>query len=392
MGALGGMALCGLMVHGGYELVSTEVTKPTPRLTRTEMVVQAGDSPLNRFSITRVSPRGYRAKPPLILLSPFMLPGAFYEVSETPSYEGSLAGKLAKQRDVWLVDHRRTGLQPGECESGAHDCSVMGEWDVDAAVSDALLATSLARMFVPTRKPVVGGFSAGSSAALALVNHAPKRFSGVFLYEGTLYTEQPEIIEHNTEACAALRDGVNDGVVADPSLALFGPLIALAAQDPNGPSPLGVFPDGTTNQQAFLGVFSSPPPPGALSPTPNFVRMIADFSTEQLVYSNQDRLAAVGPMFDSYGALPALRDLACGLAGEEDSHVDNLAAFKGDVMVALGGTGFAQAMLDTAGLFSNASSLTISEWPEQGEADPYFHHDWQQVFYAPLRDWLHHVR
>jgi hypothetical protein len=267
----------------------------------------------------------------------------------------------------------------------------MGEWDVDASVDDALLATKLARLFNPA-KPVIGGFSAGSSSALAAVNRAPHRFSGVFMYEGTFYTEDPAIIAHNTGACATLETAIDNGSFYDPSLAILGAVVNLAGSDPGGLSPLGVFPPGTTNQQAMLYVFSAPPPPGALSPTANFVRMIADFGTGEFVYSNQDRLTAIGPLFDNYGQLPALRDLACGLSGQDTSHVDNLDAFHGDVLMYVGGTGFGQAMLDTAGLFTHADSLSINERPELGEADFYFHQDWEKAFYKPLEKWLKRIR
>ncbi len=396
MGIWNGFALATLVAQGGYELISVDVTRPEPNLSRTEVVVQQGDDPLNQISITRVSSRrgsschGHQATP-LILLSPFLLPGEFYEVSDTPFYKDSLVGRLARHRDVWLVDQRRTGLQAGECESGNTDCSGMVEWDVNASVDDALLATSLAGLF-SSAKPAIGGFSAGSSSALATVNRAPELYSGVFLYEGTLYTEDPDIAAHNTSACATLKGDIASGAVYDPSAAIFGAVIGLAATDPDGLFPLPGFPPGITNQQAMLGVFSAPPPPGALSPTSNFVRMIADFSTEQFIYSNQDRLTAVGPMFDNYAQRPALRDLACGLSGEDTSHVDNLDAFEGDVLMYIAGTGFGQAMLDTAGLFTNAESLSINERPELGDADFYFHDDWKNVFYKPLRDWLKTVR
>jgi hypothetical protein len=119
--------------------------------------------------------------------------------------------------------------------------------------------------------------------------------------------------------------------------------------------------------------------------------MIANFSTGQFVYSNQDRLTAIGPLFDNYGQLPALRDLACGLSGQDTSHVDNLDAFEGDVLMYVGGTGFGPAMIDTAGLFTNADSLTINERPELGEADFYFHQNWEKVFYKPLDKWLKQI-
>jgi hypothetical protein len=181
------------------------------------------------------------------------------------------------------------------------------------------------------------------------------------------------------------------GIVYDPSAQLYGSILGLAATDPTGTSPLPVFPPGTTNQQAMLYVFSAPPPAGALSPTPNFVRCIGDFSTQQFVYTNPARLFLTGPKFDNYGSLAAMRDLACGLAGMDDQYFDNVDAFRGDVLLYVEGTGFGQAMFDTASLFERAKSITVEHHPEWGEADPYFHKAWQTAFYAPLKNWLDQV-
>jgi hypothetical protein len=385
--------LWALGAHGGYDIVSIDVSKPEPTLSRTEYVVQAGNDSLNRFSITRVAQRRNTARKarsrPVVLLSPFLLPGAFYEISETGHYADSLAGRLASDHyDVWLVDQRRSDLAPGSCESGAFDCSVMLDWDLYTYSSDALFAAALARSMNHGQKPVLGGFSAGSNVALATINRAPHFFSDLVLYEGTSYTEDPTISEHNLAACTTLESLIDSGLAYDPSARVFGAVIGLAALDPAGPSPIPSFPPGTTNQQALLYVFSAPPPPGALSPTPNFVRMIADFDSQQFVYSNQDRLTLVGPLFDNYAPLAALRDLACGLAGVDASHHDNLGRFRGDVLMFVGGTGFGQAMFDTADLFTGARSLRIEYRPELGEADFYFHEQWQEEFYEPLATWL----
>lgn len=384
------LLLFALGTRGDYDIVAVNETTPRPHLRRTEYMVQAGDDPLNRFAITHVRKKhgGYH-RAPIVLLSPFLLPGEFYEVSDTDDYGDSLAGHLARSnRDVWLVDQRRTGLEPGACEAEVEDCSVMLDWNFDTYVADALFATAMARVWSFGQRPVIGGFSAGSNAALAAVNEAPDAFSGVILYEGTFYTEQQEIIDHNEPTCELLNETLSLGQAYDPSSAILGAVIQLAAADPEGLSPLGVFPPGTTNQQALLYVFSAPPPPGALSPTPNFVRLIADFATEEFVYSEQERLSQVGPMFDSYGSLAALRDLACGLAGEDTSYYDNLDQFEGDVLMFVGGTGFGESMFDTADLFTGARSVTIDHHPELGEADLYFHRDWERVLYRPLKHWL----
>lgn len=386
---VGAVSLLTAGLFSAYHIASVSVETPHPALERVSYQVQVGSDPLNRFSITRVHKKCGRSDGALILLSPFLLPGAFYEMSEAGGYAKSAAGRLAQSDlDVWLVDQRRTGLAPGACESGSADCSVLGTWDFDAASLDALFALSLVKGTHPRKKPVIGGFSAGSNAALATLNRAPREFSGLFLYEGTFFTEDPDLIAHNDPVCTNLDAALASGTVYDASAAAFGLVVRSAAADPTGLSPLSIFPPGTSNQQALLYVFGTPPPQGALSPTPGFVRSIVDFPSEQFVYANQDRLELTGNLFDNYGSLAALRDLACGLAGRDDRHFDRVGTFRGDVLIFAEGTGFGPALFDTAGLFTSAASVTIDHDPELGESDRYFHRRWERAFLKPLRDWL----
>jgi pimeloyl-ACP methyl ester carboxylesterase len=388
---LGFAALLATGAFSAYHVVSTNVSHPHPTLERVVYEVQVGTSPLNRFAITHVQKRSCHSEGSLILLSPFLLPGAFYEVSESGGYQNSAAGRLADSNvDVWLVDQRRTGLAPGACESGAADCSVMADWNFDTYSNDALFALGLVKSQNPGGKPAIGGFSAGANAALATLNRAPREFSGLFLYEGTFYTEDPLLRQHNDAICTDLESKLAAGIVFDPSAAVPGLVLQLVAGDPNAVSPLPFFPPGTTNQQAALFVFGAPPPPGAFAPTPGFVRCIADFPTQSFVYTNQDRLELVGPLFDSYASVAAMRDLACGLAGRDDSHFDHVGAFRGKALIFVEGTGFGQAMFDTASLLARAN-VTIDHNPELGEADPYFHQEWEQVFLKPLQRWLGRV-
>ncbi|WP_437279555.1 hypothetical protein WME90_03075 [Sorangium sp. So ce375] len=388
---LGWLGFLAGSAFGAYDIASVEVTRPHPSLERVVYEVDAGDSPLDRFSIIHVSKRGAGrgCGEPVILFSPFTFPGEFYEISESGRYAKSAAGELAMAgHDVWLVDQRRTELPPGACESGAADCSVMADWGFDTLSNDGLFALSLVRSQHPGARPVIGGFSAGSNTAMALVNRAPRAFSGVFLYEGTFYTEDPEIAAHNDAICSNLEGALAAGSTYDPSIAVLGLALRGAAADPQGAFPLPIFPPGTTNQLAMLLAFGSPPPPGALAPTPSFVRVIADFETQSLVYSDESRLELVGPLFDNYGAIAGIRDLACGLSGRDTSHYANLSAFRGDVLIYVEGTGFGPAMFDTAGLFDRAASVTIDHNPELGEADVYFNVHWKRTFLDPFTRWL----
>src|SRR5258708_21719227 len=147
----------------------------------------------------------------------------------------------------------------------------MAGWDDDAASADALFALSLIRTLHPWEKPVVGGFSAGSSAALATVNRAPDAFSGVFLYEGTFFTTDPSITAHNDPICTTLTNAIAGASFFYPEFALFSQVLGLAHSDPGAASPIPLFPPGTTNQPGMFFVFGTPPPPGALSPTATLV-------------------------------------------------------------------------------------------------------------------------
>jgi pimeloyl-ACP methyl ester carboxylesterase len=382
------LAACSLNSFPNYDLLSANVTHPHPSLERVEYRVEVGHQQLNRFSITHVSKEHGANAGAVLLLSPFLLPGQFYEISETGDYAKSAAGELAKAGyDVWLVDQRRTGLAPGSCESGT-DCSAMAGWNFDAYSEDALFALSLLKGFNPHHKPVVGGFSAGSNAALATVNRAPGEFAGVFLYEGTFFNQDPDIAAHNEPICTSLQGAIAGGALFDPSSAVLGQVLQLAHANPSGLSPFPFFPPGTTNRQSELFVFGSPPPPGALSPTAGFIRTIVDFNAQKFVYTDAQRLELVGPLFDSYGSLAALRDLACGLSGHDDTYYRNVSDFHGDLLVFVEGTGFGPAMFDTVSLFDNADHVTVDYHPELGEADPYFGFKWKQTFLKPLEQWL----
>jgi pimeloyl-ACP methyl ester carboxylesterase len=382
------LAACALNAFGAYDILSASITHPHPSLERVAYEVEVDHQPLNRFSITHVSTRSGGHAGPVLLLSPFLLPGQFYEITETGQYTKSAAGELAQAGfDVWLVDQRRTHLAAGACESGT-DCSAMAHWNFDAYSGDALFALSLLKSFNPAKKPVVGGFSAGSNAALATVSRAPGEFAGVFLYEGTFFTRDAAIAAHDDSICTTLQGAIAGGALFDTSTPILGEVLRLAAADPSAPSPLPFFPPGTSNEQSMLFVFGSPPPPGALSPTAGFIRSLVDFGAQRFVYTNEARLKLAGPLFDNYASLAALRDLSCGLSGRDDTYYRNDGQFRGDLLVFVEGTGFGQAMFDTASLFTHAHRVSIDSHPELGESDPYFGFGWQQTFLKPLRDWL----
>jgi pimeloyl-ACP methyl ester carboxylesterase len=378
---------------GGYRITEVNSTAPDPDLRRTDFLVQQGHEALNRFHVVRVRQTGidHLADSPVILLSPFGFPAQFWEVTKLHVYRDTFAARLALAGyDVWLVDDRLANVAPGGCESGAVDCSPMAAWGIDTAVDDALFVRDVVRAAHPLKRPVLGGFSGGSSTAIATVNREPRSFAGLLMWEGTIFTPDPAIRARNAAFCHDDEARLAAGVVADPSIQGFKTLFTLASAAPDAPSPIPVFPPGTTNLQALLFAFTVPNPTNPLSFTDTFVRLIGNPFTG-LVYSDVTRLLELGPLVGNYAPVRFIRDSHCAIGGIDGSFSDNLDAFRGDVLVYAEGHGFGQMMIDTANQMTRAK-VTLDFHPEFGESDPYFHVDWVHVAVDPLVNWLGHVR
>jgi len=393
-----GLGLCLLtLAQTGWaesrKVVAESATEPATGLSRTAMTVQEGRSSFESFDVVRLHRTGPVGKhdPPVILLSPFGFPAEFWEASAPGSdYEDSFAPSLALSGyDVWLVDSRLAGAAPGECESGAVDCSPMADWGVDTAVDDALFVAKLAGsgQGCGAVDPVIGGLSGGSSTALAAVNRHPNRFRGLFLWEGTLYTADPAIRERNAAFCHADIAAYEAGTYYDGSVAVFQLLFQLATVAPNDPSPIPAFPPGTTNLQAVLFALTVPNPANPLNFTETFIRLVGDPFAATLAFSDVDRVLAWGGLVGTYAPIAFIRDSHCAMAGIDTGFTDRLHKFKGSALVFAEGLGFGQMMLDTAGLLERAD-VTIDVNPSFAESDRYSHVDWQGEALMPLVDWL----
>ncbi len=379
-----------------YKVTQIGTELPSPGLRRTTFTVSSGPSPLETFHVIRVrqTPLWHLADPPVILISPYSFPAEFWEITSEDDYSDTYAARVANEGyDVWLVDSRGSTLPPGTCESGAVDCSVMGEWGIDLEVEDAMFVQRLVKTFHPAKKPVVGGLSGGSTTAIAAVNRHPSKFSGLFMWEGTVYTEDPAIHTRNAAFCAADEARMAAGNFVDPSVQGFKTLFQLAEANPSGISPIPAFPPGTTNLQALLFAFTVPDATNPLNFTDDFVRLIGNPITTTLAYSNIDRVFGFGNLIVNYAPVPYIRDSHCAMgnvAGYADRWTDRLSKFRGDVLVYAEGHGFNQMMFDTANQLTRAD-VTIDYHPEFGESDRYFNNDWVTVAVDPLVAWLANV-
>jgi hypothetical protein len=368
------------------------VEHPAPGLHRTRIGVADGTDPLNRFEVLRVRREFALRDEPVMLISPFGFSAAFWELTALGDYDDTFAARLARGGyDVWLVDSRTANLAPGSCESGAVDCSAMASWGIDTAIEDAMFVQRLVRTFHPGKKPVIGGVSGGSSTAIAAVDRHPSSFSGLFMWEGTLYSEDPAIRARNAAFCEQDDALLAAGVHYDPAVQTFRFLFDLARNAPSDPTPIPAFPPGTTNLQALLFALTLPDPNNPLNFTDDFIRYVGDPIAATLTYSDLDRVMEFGPLIGSYAPVRFTRDSHCAMGGLEMRWVDRLDKFKGKVLVFAEGRGFGQMMLDTAQLMDKAR-VTVDYQADWGESDRYFHRDWVDVAIDPLLSWLDGVR
>lgn len=371
-----------------HRIVHRSVSAPASEIERTVFTVQQGKNAFNRFNVVHLQGDVERGSPPVILLAPFGFPAEFWEQSDDGSYLDAFAPQIALAGyDVWLVDSRLAAAAPGECESGAVDCSPMEEWGMKTAVGDALFVTGLARSHCRGEKPVIGGLSGGSAAALAAVNERPHHFSGLFLWEGTLVSDDPDISSRNAAFCQDDELALDAGTFYDASVQIFKALFSLAATDPEGVTPISAFPPGTTNLQALLFALSTPDPTNPLNFTESFVRFVGDPLAGTLAYSDIHRMVEMGALAGNYAPVAFIRDSHCSMGGVETQFTDKLDRFQGDVLIFAEGLGFNTMMLDTGTRLTRAD-VTIDYQPTFGESDRFFNTNWETVALDPLLAWL----
>jgi pimeloyl-ACP methyl ester carboxylesterase len=372
-----------------YQIINTASSTVGTSLTKTVTTVQVGNNPLNRFLITRVRKNisNEDLKGTILLLPPLGSGFQNYEVGDDGDYDNSFAGFFAKRDyDVWGYSQRVQGLTAGSCESNTIDCSVFADWGLQSIVDDVAFIRQQIEAVHPGKKPFVGGLSLGSIASIATINAHPSDYAGAILIEGTLYDENTDVRNINTNFCAAFDDLLAHGVVYDGQAIQGFKLIShLADVDPSGPTPLPGFPAGFTNHRAFVAAMSAPP----LSPTtprPGYQFLAGSVAEDRFFFVNEPLIHSSIAVFVDYVANRTIRDVSCGLAGER-TFSNNLHNFTGPAIVFAGGTGFGTGMIDTANLMTSAD-VTINFRPKYGHVDYVFSNNHlHEVEHAVLR-WL----
>jgi pimeloyl-ACP methyl ester carboxylesterase len=192
-----------------YQIISTANSNLANNVIKTVTIIQVGSNPLNRFLMTRVRKNipNDDLKKTILLLPPLGSGFQNYEVGDNGDYDNSFAGFFVKRDyDVWGYSQRVQGLTAGSCESNVIDCSVMADWGMQTVVDDVAFIRQQIEAVHPGEKPFVGGLSLGSIAAIATINAHPSDYAGAILNEGTLYDENPDVRNINTNFCAAFDD------------------------------------------------------------------------------------------------------------------------------------------------------------------------------------------
>ena len=372
-----------------YQIISTANSNMANNVIRTVTTVQVGSNPLNRFLITRVRKNisNDDLKKTILLLPPLGSGFQNYEVGDNGDYDNSFAGFFVKRDyDVWGYSQRVQGLTAGSCESGAIDCSVMADWGMQTIVDDVAFIRQQIEAVHPGEKPFVGGLSLGSIAGVATINAHPHDYAGAILIEGTLYDENTDVRNINTNFCAAFDDLLAHGVVYDAQgIQGFKLISRLAAVDPTGPTPLPGFPPGFTNHRAFVAAMSAPPL-APTTPRPGYQFLAGSVAEDRFFFVNEPLIHASVSEFVDYVANRTIRDVNCGLAGER-TFSNNLHSFSGSAIVFAGGTGFGTGMIDTANLMTSAD-VTVNFRSAYGHVDYVFSNNHlHEVEHAVLK-WL----
>jgi len=379
---------------GPYQILGT-ATSQSGSLVRTEFTVQVGANPLDRFRFYRLvqdGPAGGRSGS--ILLLPPLGPGySFYEQRDPSGGVGTSITEYFALRgfDVYGYSARFEGLPAGSCEAGVFDCSVMSGWNIQSLVDDVAFVRAQIELLHPGTGVVAGGSSLGGILAVAVANAAPDAYDGVILWEGMLATPNPAVQALNQGYCGALEAQLAAGLVFDGFGGnLLKTVAHFAATNPDGLSPIPLFPPGFRNHQVLLLLLSVPTPGPVTMPVPGYFFLAGSLADGRFDFASEPRLFDDTDRFVAYAPLALVRDLSCHLAGLDDTHVDKLGAFHGAVLAIGGGHSFGPFLADQAAMFGTAD-VTVLLTPEFGHIDHFMTPHHRDFVERPIWEWAERV-
>ncbi|HKH46193.1 MAG TPA: hypothetical protein VKM72_16145 [Thermoanaerobaculia bacterium] len=379
---------------GPYQITGTVETHVGP-LVRTELTIQAGAHPLDRFKAVHLAKPGAASQHGAILfLPPLGTTFSFYEQRDPNGALGTSIAEFFALRgyDVWGVGPRFEGIPGGTCEAGLLDCSIMGTWNLASMVEDTTFVRAQIEASDPGAKVVTGGASLGGILALAMANAHPDDYDGILVWEGILFTPDPVVVALNQGYCAAAEAQLAAGAVFDGvGTNVFQMVVKLAHQTPGGLTPIPLFPPNLTNHQVMVLLLSVPSPGPVTMPVPGYIQMSGSLAEDRLFFASEERIYEdVAGRFNDYSPNPVVRDISCSLAGVETSYVSNLGNYHGSVLAIGGGHAFGAYMddqLDQIGSTDKTFLLT----PEFGHIDHFMtaRHRWYVE--RPILRWVERV-
>ncbi|HYG62425.1 MAG TPA: hypothetical protein VEL74_07575, partial [Thermoanaerobaculia bacterium] len=376
---------------GPYQITGT-VENRVGNLVRTELTVQAGTHPLDRFKMVRLVKDGpARQLVGSILLLPPLGPGfTFYEQRDESGGVGtSIAEYFALRNfDVYGYSPRMEGIPAGTCEAGVLDCSAMAGWNLASMVEDIAFVRSRIEALHPGTRVVAGGASLGGMLAIALANSAPQDYDGIFPWEGMLYSQDPQVRALNQGYCAALEAQLAAGAVFDGvGINVFKAVVQYAKTAPGGLTPIPLFPPTLTNHQVMVLLLSTSSPGPITMPVPNYIQMNGSLAQDRLFFASEPRLIENISRFFNYAPVAVTRDISCSLAGSETGYTSNLGAYTGSVLMIGGGRAFGAYMDDQLARFTGTSDKRLLLEPEFGHIDHFMTPRHRQFVERPIYEW-----
>ena len=253
-----------------------------------------------------------------------------YMISEKHGARDSLALGLASAHyDVYGYSPRTAHLPPHACTDGGFDCSVMKDWNVGTYVQDVeFIRTQVATHGRSLSSAVCRWLPIG----VAAVNANPSGYSGLLLWEGSVYSTNPAVIALSAQNCSNLRAAISAGNYYEENL------------------PLALKDLAQSGESATISFFGVPQP--TVSGTPNWIQLVADPSATAL------RVCVVSESFRLHHGLQQ-----CGItcryqwhlvfvAGDR-TYTSNLLNFQAPILAIEAGQGFGPYMQDTINLTSS---------------------------------------
>ena len=381
---------------GPYQIVGTTESR-TGNLVRTEYNIKVGSHPLDRFRMVRVvkdgNPSSLRGS--ILLLPPLGPTYPFYEQRDENGGVGTSIAEYFALRgfDVYGYAPRMEGLPAGTCEAGLLDCSVMAGWNLASMVDDIAFIRSQIELLHPGTKIVAGGASLGGMLAVAVANAHPDHYDGVIVWEGMLYSQDPQVLALNQGYCAALEAQIAAGAIYDGvGISVFREVAKQARLSPTGLTPIPLFPPFLTSHQVMVLLLSTPSPGPISMPVPDYIQMNGSLAEDRLFFASEPRIFEnVIGQFNSYSPNPLVRDISCSLAGVETAYTSNLGSYTGAVLVIGGGRGFGGYIGDQVARFSGTTDKTVLIEPLFGHIDHFMTKDHRDFVEKPIFDWATRV-